>query len=129
MYRRMMAGAIGLTALLAGTVRGDVAWPVVSGGGSVLADGSVTVIGQPVIGVVAGAIDEAEQGVVPCWFTACAGDVDGDALVDLNDLAILLTNFGAPAGAVRGDGDLDGDGDVDISDLAVLLTLFGTACA
>jgi len=54
-------------------------------------------------------------------------DLSGDGLVGLEDLAIVLANFGA-AGVGREQGDLDGDGDVDLSDLAVMLAAFGTAC-
>ncbi|MBI5866146.1 MAG: hypothetical protein HZB38_16880 [Planctomycetes bacterium] len=56
------------------------------------------------------------------------GDVNHDTVVNLSDLALLLSNFGAPGGATLEDGDLDGDGDVDISDLALLLSNFGRAC-
>jgi hypothetical protein len=58
----------------------------------------------------------------------CAGDVNGDRVVDLTDLATLLSHYGMPSGATPGDGDLDGDGDVDLNDLAVLLSRFGAAC-
>ncbi len=56
------------------------------------------------------------------------GDADGDGDVDLDDFAILKTNFGrtgVTAGA--GEGDFDGDGDVDLDDFAILKTNFGTA--
>ncbi len=59
----------------------------------------------------------------------CAGDLNGDGLVDLVDLTTLLANFGTPSGAARAQGDLDGDGDVDLSDLATLLSQFGSVCA
>lgn len=58
----------------------------------------------------------------------CPGDVDGNAVVDLGDLAILLAHFGAASGATLADGDLDGDGDVDLQDLTTLLANFGTTC-
>jgi Dockerin type I domain len=58
----------------------------------------------------------------------CPGDVNGDNIVNLTDLATLLTNFGTPSGATREMGDLDADGDVDLTDLATLLTNFGTTC-
>ncbi|MBI5866487.1 MAG: hypothetical protein HZB38_18615 [Planctomycetes bacterium] len=62
--------------------------------------------------------------------TQLTGDVNGDGVVDLADLATLLSHFGL--GPVppqtREDGDLDGDGDVDLSDLALLLSDFGTSC-
>ncbi len=56
------------------------------------------------------------------------GDVNGDHIVDINDLSILLAHFGTPSGATLADGDLEGDGDVDLSDLALLLSAFGTSC-
>ncbi len=58
---------------------------------------------------------------------ACAGDLNGDLVVDLSDLATLLTNFGL-APALPEDGDVDFDGDVDVSDLAGLLAAFGSNC-
>ena len=56
----------------------------------------------------------------------CPGDLNGDFVVDLGDLTLLLSNFGL--GTNYGTGDLDYDGDVDIADLAILLSLFGTSC-
>jgi len=59
-----------------------------------------------------------------CTTCPCEGDVDGNGVVDLADLTVLLANFGR-----EGAGDLDADGDVDLSDLALLLTRFGLNCA
>jgi trimeric autotransporter adhesin len=58
----------------------------------------------------------------------CPGDVNGDLVVDLADLAVLLGHFGITSGATRGDGDLNGDGAVNLSDLAELLGAFGASC-
>ncbi len=58
----------------------------------------------------------------------CEGDLDGDRDVDLDDLAILLANYGMTSGAAYEDGDLDGDEDVDLNDLAMLLAVYGTTC-
>lgn len=58
----------------------------------------------------------------------CPGDVDGDLDVDLNDLTILLSNFGLAGGATLRDGDINGDGMVDLTDLAMLLSRFGVVC-
>ncbi len=57
----------------------------------------------------------------------CPGDLNGDRLIDLTDLAVLLGNFGN-GGATPADGDIDGDGDVDLSDLATQLARFGIDC-
>lgn len=58
----------------------------------------------------------------------CVGDLNGDGVIDLTDLATLLGHYGTPGGALPGDGDLDGDGDVDLGDLAALLARYGAAC-
>lgn len=51
-------------------------------------------------------------------------DLDHDGDTDLQDLATLLSGFGADDGP----GDLDGDHDTDLQDLSILLTDFGTIC-
>jgi len=50
------------------------------------------------------------------------GDANGDGVVDLNDLNIVLSNFGQ----VTDTGDLNGDGIVDLNDLNIILSNFGT---
>lgn len=57
----------------------------------------------------------------------CPGDVNGDTVVDLSDLGIVLANW-ARTDATRADGDLDGDMDVDLSDLGVVLSEFLSPC-
>ncbi len=56
----------------------------------------------------------------------CPGDVNGDGVVDLGDLGILLANFGMPGTPATG--DLNNDGVVDLTDLGVVLAEFGTDC-
>ncbi|RMF84847.1 MAG: hypothetical protein D6744_02365 [Planctomycetota bacterium] len=58
----------------------------------------------------------------------CDEDVNGDGVVDLTDLAVVLSNFDA-SGATHADGDIDGDGDVDLTDLALLLAAFDAICS
>ncbi|MBI5866047.1 MAG: hypothetical protein HZB38_16385 [Planctomycetes bacterium] len=58
----------------------------------------------------------------------CPGDFNHDGLVTLQDLAVLLANFGTTSGATFEQGDTDGDGDVDLQDLASLLAVFGSSC-
>ncbi len=52
------------------------------------------------------------------------GDLNGDGVVDIADLATLLGSYG-DTGVNPEDGDLDGDGDVDLNDLAILLGYYG----
>lgn len=61
----------------------------------------------------------------PCSLTA---DLNGDAVVNLTDLASLLAHFGTPSGATKAQGDVDGDHDVDLTDLSTLLSQFGSSC-
>jgi hypothetical protein len=56
------------------------------------------------------------------------GDLDGDCVIDLSDLALLLSHFGTPTGAAYADGDVDGDADVDLNDLILLLDNYGRMC-
>ena len=55
---------------------------------------------------------------------SCPGDLNGDGIVDLADLGILLADFGCVAPGPC-PGDLDGDGDTDLADLGILLADFG----
>jgi probable HAF family extracellular repeat protein len=51
------------------------------------------------------------------------GDLDGDGDVDINDLTLLLSQYGCQADCTA---DLDGDGDVDLNDLTILLSNYGS---
>lgn len=53
----------------------------------------------------------------------CA-DLDGNGTVDLDDLDLVLTNFGFGDG-----GDINGDGLTNLDDLDIVLTQFGQGCA
>ncbi|MBI5866310.1 MAG: hypothetical protein HZB38_17705 [Planctomycetes bacterium] len=56
----------------------------------------------------------------------CLGDLNNDGVVDLNDLTLILSNFGSVGPGLTG--DIDSDGDVDLGDLTLLLSAFGTIC-
>jgi len=53
------------------------------------------------------------------------GDIDGNGVVDLGDLAIMLSQFGMSG---KLSADLNGNGVVDLGDLAILLSAWGTSC-
>lgn len=55
----------------------------------------------------------------------CPEDINGSGLVDVEDILIVLTQFGCSGGCA---GDLDGDGDVDIADGLIVLGAFGSFC-
>ena len=71
------------------------------------------------------------NGLVTCYSGGvdatppCPGDLNGDGMVDLTDLAILLSDFDCSGGCV---GDVDGDLDTDLTDLAILLANFDLTC-
>ena len=52
------------------------------------------------------------------------GDANGDGRVDINDLTIVLTNFGQ-TGMAWSQGDFIGDDTVDIDDLTIVLSNYG----
>ena len=52
------------------------------------------------------------------------GDANGDGRVDINDLTIVLTNFGR-TGMTWCQGEFTGSGTVDINDLTIVLMNFG----
>ena len=91
-------------------------------GVSVAIDGSTVVVGRP-------QDNEVGQNAGAAYiFTlspfACPGDTTGDGTVDLDDLNLVLTNFGS----TTTEGDANGDGTVDLDDLNLVLSNFGTSC-
>ncbi len=75
---------------------------------------------------------EGYQFALTVGAVACPGDIDGDGVVDLSDLAVLISSYGLCAGETgfvrqadfTGDGDHP-DGCVDLADLALLLSNYG----
>lgn len=65
-----------------------------------------------------------EEGFARFVNVTCAvpGDLNGDGVVDVSDLLILLSAWGACSGCSA---DLNGDGVVDVSDMLILLSAWG----
>ncbi len=57
----------------------------------------------------------------------CPEDLNADRFIDLDDLSILLVNFGQ-SGQTAADGDLNGDTAIDLTDLSMMLVKFGQGC-
>jgi opacity protein-like surface antigen len=53
----------------------------------------------------------------------CPTDLNGDGMMDLADLGILLASYDIDDG-----GDIDGDGDTDLADLGALLAAYDQPC-
>ena len=53
------------------------------------------------------------------------GDANGDGKVDVSDLGVLATHYGAISGATWADADFNRDDKVDVSDLGILATAYG----
>jgi hypothetical protein len=61
-------------------------------------------------------------GVV--WGSPVRGDLDGDEIVDRNDLNLLVASRNQPAVNSEDPRDLDGDGMITVLDARILVTLF-----
>ncbi|MHB9049736.1 MAG: Ig-like domain-containing protein, partial [Pirellulales bacterium] len=58
-------------------------------------------------------------------FFRLLGDTDGNASVDIFDVANVQVNYGQTSGMTAAEGDFDGNGTVDIFDVALLQVAFG----
>lgn len=58
-------------------------------------------------------------------FPSCLGDFDNDGLRTVNDILILLADFGCQENCVA---DLNDDGSVTTEDMLIMLSLFGVPC-
>lgn len=110
----------------------DLSWHTFDGGGGTSTGGDFALsgtAGQPDAGVLAGGNFQLIGGFWTGSASApegCIGDLDGDGMIGVSDLSILLSNLGLPGGPA--DGDLDGNGTVGLEDLSLILAIFGTEC-
>lgn len=59
---------------------------------------------------------------IPDCDDGCPSDLNGDGLIDVNDILIAIGGFGTPAG------DVNGDGIGDVDDILILIGAFGGPC-
>jgi hypothetical protein len=57
-------------------------------------------------------------------YETCPGDANGDGRVDINDLTIVLSNYGK-TGMTWSQGEFTHTGTVDVNDLSIVLANFG----
>jgi len=64
------------------------------------------------------------------YILAAPGDVNGDSIVDLEDLAALLSSYGLCEGeeGYNAAADFDNDNCITLADLARLLPRYGQSC-
>lgn len=75
-----------------------------------------------------------QQGArMHCWirdklgsWVVCTGDVDGNLVVDIEDISALISNWGATG--LGATGDVNQDEIVDLADLAIVLSAYGSSC-
>jgi hypothetical protein len=62
-----------------------------------------------------------------CEYTSCActGDINGDGVITVADVLLVLSEFGCLSSCTA---DVDGDTYVNVADILLLLAAFGTAC-
>lgn len=58
--------------------------------------------------------------------STCKGDLNGSNKIDIEDLLIVLSNYGKSGKGVKG--DLNGSNKVDIEDLLIVLSNYGKIC-
>ena len=126
---------------LTGLTGGDPNWSETTAGGVVSGAPDLSATAAPIVvgyytfnwSLSQGFFIQREWGIDNFTVTMnpqslpCPADLNGDGVIDLADLGILLADFGCVAPGPC-PGDIDGDGDTDLADLGILLSEFGNAC-
>jgi hypothetical protein len=68
------------------------------------------------------AVKSQIDGFEECTKTPCAGDLNGNANVDVDDLLAVINAWGAGVGSIA---DINGSGLVDVDDLLVVINTWG----
>jgi len=97
-------------------------------GADVLADKSIQVVGQSVVGVISNASYTIEVGQVPCLLASFKGDMDADFdidFVDLDAFVAVLLGIDTDANHVF-KADMNGDGTPNGMDIDLFVTVMLT---
>ena len=70
-------------------------------------------------------LDTDGDGQPDCETPTCAEDLNGNGMIEVSDVLILLGDFGCTENCTA---DIDGDGSVGVSDILLLLAAFGEEC-
>ncbi len=68
---------------------------------------------------------EYDDGSCEYESCACTGDINGDGVITVADVLLVLSEFGCLSSCTA---DVDGDTYVNVADILLLLAAFGTAC-
>ena len=71
-------------------------------------------------------VPETAFSHMPSIVLTVPGDANYDGKVDINDLTVVLADFGRTSGMSWSTGDFTGDGKVDVNDLTIVLSHFGS---
>jgi hypothetical protein len=63
-----------------------------------------------------------------CAVPACPGDADGDNMVGLSDIAVLISFWSSIVPPAPATLDLDGDGSIGLGDIAAVIGNWGASC-
>jgi len=66
-----------------------------------------------------------DDGACESTSCTCTGDLNGDGVITVADILLVLSEFGCLSGCTA---DIDGDTYVNVADILLLLAAFGTAC-
>jgi hypothetical protein len=70
-------------------------------------------------------LDIDGDGQPDCDTTICAEDLNGNGMIEVSDVLLLLGDFGCTDNCTA---DVDGDGSVGVSDVLLLLAAYGEDC-
>jgi hypothetical protein len=70
-------------------------------------------------------LDIDGDGQPDCDTTSCAEDLNGNGMIEVSDVLLLLGDFGCTDNCTA---DVDGDGSVGVSDVLLLLAAYGEDC-